>query len=265
MFAFAAVEPIARTYNLILEAAAERDDLEALVLVHPAHRDRRSRVLREGPRGSARPRVAVVGCAGAAGVRRIAWWEGDVVGGERRRTLTRSTAAAIVPRTRGLHAPAATAEVEAVDGQLLVLSPWAVRNVRFDETLILGHGFELDFCLQVREPRASAWWWGTCTLRPSPLARAGRRPRRVDRGAHPDCGEVGRCAERRRRRRGRLEAPRAAGRGRPRGARAIAFSTSLKLDARVLELERELEEKTSSLSWRLTEPLRALNRWRRER
>jgi len=40
--------------------------------------------------------------------------------------------------------------------------------------------------------------------------------------------------------------------------RAIAFSTSLKLDARVLELERDLDEKTSSLSWRLTEPLRAL-------
>ena len=47
-------------------------------------------------------------------------------------------------------------------------------------------------------------------------------------------------------------------------ARAIAFSRALKLDARVLELERALEEKTESLSWRLTAPLRALNRIRRE-
>ena len=34
-FAYAAVEPIGRTYNLILDAAARHDDLEALVLVHP--------------------------------------------------------------------------------------------------------------------------------------------------------------------------------------------------------------------------------------
>ena len=43
-------------------------------------------------------------------------------------------------------------------------------------------------------------------------------------------------------------------------ARAIAFSKSLKLDARVLELERALAEKTTSPSWRVTAPLRALNR-----
>ena len=42
------------------------------------------------------------------------------------------------------------AEVDTLDGQLLVLSPWAVRNVRFDESLLLGHGYDLDFCLQVR-------------------------------------------------------------------------------------------------------------------
>ena len=47
-------------------------------------------------------------------------------------------------------------------------------------------------------------------------------------------------------------------------ARAIAMSESLKLDARVLELEREFECKTASASWRLTAPLRALNRIRRE-
>ena len=46
-------------------------------------------------------------------------------------------------------------------------------------------------------------------------------------------------------------------------ARACAFSENLRLDARVLELERALEEKTDSLSWRMTAPLRALNRWRK--
>jgi hypothetical protein len=32
----------------------------------------------------------------------------------------------------------------------------------------------------------------------------------------------------------------------------------------VLEAERALEERTATLSWRLTTPLRAVNHWRRE-
>jgi hypothetical protein len=46
-------------------------------------------------------------------------------------------------------------------------------------------------------------------------------------------------------------------------ARAIAMSESLKLDARVLELERQLEALTSTVSWRVTAPLRAVNHRRR--
>ena len=34
---------------------------------------------------------------------------------------------------------------------MLALSPWAVRNIRFDESLGQFHGYDLDFCLQVRE------------------------------------------------------------------------------------------------------------------
>ena len=37
-----------------------------------------------------------------------------------------------------------------VDGFLLVLSPWAVRNLRFDESLGELHGYDVDFCLQAR-------------------------------------------------------------------------------------------------------------------
>src|SRR4051794_39091012 len=46
---------------------------------------------------------------------------------------------------------ARTGEVDTVDGILLVLSPWAVRHVRFDESLGLVQGYVLDVCLQVRE------------------------------------------------------------------------------------------------------------------
>ena len=37
-----------------------------------------------------------------------------------------------------------------VDGFLLVLSPWAVRTLRFDESLGSLHGYDVDFCLQAR-------------------------------------------------------------------------------------------------------------------
>jgi hypothetical protein len=46
-------------------------------------------------------------------------------------------------------------------------------------------------------------------------------------------------------------------------ARTIAYSATHQFDARVVPLEEELEELTSSLSWRLTEPLRRLNGARR--
>jgi hypothetical protein len=46
-------------------------------------------------------------------------------------------------------------------------------------------------------------------------------------------------------------------------ARASAFSEALKLDARVLELERDFADTLDSVSWRLTAPLRTVNRWRK--
>ena len=45
--------------------------------------------------------------------------------------------------------------------------------------------------------------------------------------------------------------------------RALAVSTQLKSDARARQLERELDEVTESISWRLTEPLRRANALRR--
>jgi GT2 family glycosyltransferase len=42
-------------------------------------------------------------------------------------------------------------DVDAVDGLLLVLSPWAVRNLRFDEDRFTGfHGYDADICFQAR-------------------------------------------------------------------------------------------------------------------
>ena len=97
----------------------------------------------------------MVGCVGAIDVRNIAWWEGSVTwasfthrygehgGGE-------------VPSLTWLEQDrpgfARTGVVDTLDGFVLALSPWAVRNLRFDEGLGSQiHGYDLDFCLQVRE------------------------------------------------------------------------------------------------------------------
>ena len=41
-------------------------------------------------------------------------------------------------------------EVDSVYGLLLALSPWAVRNLRFDESLGPRYGHDFDLCAQAR-------------------------------------------------------------------------------------------------------------------
>lgn len=149
VYAFASVEPLARTYNLILDAAAQREDLEALALVH-SHTEITDPQFCAKVREALRdPEVALVGCAGATGVRGIAWWEGRVRAGQLVQRYEEFGGGQF-PAYCWTRKDAPPGEVEAVDGQLLVLSPWAVRNLRFDESLILNYGFDVDFCLQAR-------------------------------------------------------------------------------------------------------------------
>ena len=79
VFAYAAVEPVGRTYNLVLEAAAGRADLEALVLVHPHTEIVDPNFCAKVREALSDPDVGLVGCAGARRVHSIAWWEGEVV------------------------------------------------------------------------------------------------------------------------------------------------------------------------------------------
>ena len=263
VLAFAAVEPVGRTYNLVLEAAAAREDLEALVLVHPHTEIVDPDFCAKVRAALSDPEVGVVGCAGACNVHSIAWWEGDVVRANVRQRYEEYGGGEIESVSWARRQPP-PGEVHALDGQLLVLSPWVVRNVRFDETLLLGHGFDLDFSLQVREAGrklivadlhvshhrsleliSDLEVWIEAHIR-----MAEKWNGALDHGPAEEDGW--------KRRARRAEARREA-------ARAIAMSESLKLDARVLELEQELEQKTSTTSWRLTAPLRALNQLRRER
>lgn len=261
VLAFAAVEPVGRTYNLILEAAAGHDDLEALVLVHPHTEIADPEFCRRVRQALSDEDVGMVGAAGAREAHSIAWWEGEVVCGPIRQRYEEHGGGEIdsLSWARRLPPPA---EVQVLDGQLLVLSPWVVRNLRFDERLLLGHGFDLDFSLQVRAAGRRLMVAELALVHHRSLELVSDLAVWVE--AHIQVAEkwdgtlgqapVDENGWKRRAR--RAEARREA-------ARAIAMSESLKLDARVLELERQFETMTSTISWRLTAPLRALNHRRR--
>jgi Glycosyltransferase like family len=263
VFAFASVGSVFRSYNLLIDAVAGRGDLEAFVLVHP-HGEivdpdfcaKVREVLRD-------PDVAVVGCAGATEVESIAWWEGSVVAAPIVQRYQEHGGGEL-PAFSWTHAAAPLAEVEVVDGFLLVLSPWAVRNVRFDETLGLGHGFDFDYCRQVRAAGRKVVAADLRAVYYRSLELISDLDLWVD--SHMKVAEKwddsipdddpNSVAWKERAR--RAEAEREA-------ARAIAYGYALGTDARVLELERAVEEVTETLSWRVTEPLRQVNHWRNER
>src|ERR687897_3884263 len=67
-----------RNYNLLLDRARPHEDLEALVLVHKDAEIVDPDFCAKVREAVSDPDVAVVGCAGAVGVRGIAWWEGAV-------------------------------------------------------------------------------------------------------------------------------------------------------------------------------------------
>lgn len=261
VLAYPAVEPIGRSYNLILEAAEGLEGLEALVLVHPHTEIIDPSFCAKVREALSDPEVGLVGCAGARDVHSIAWWEGDVVIGAVRQQYEEYGGGEIDSVSWAARGTV-PAEVEAVDGQLLVLSPWVVSEVRFDETLLLNHGFDVDLSLQVREAGRRLMVADFEITHHRSLELISDLPLWVE--AHIRVAEKWADAVNEtpadesgwKRRARRAEARREA-------ARAMAVSESLKLDARVLELEREFEQQTSTVSWRLTAPLRAINRWRR--
>ena len=142
-----------RNYNLLLDRVKDREDLEALVLIHQDAEIVDPEFCPKLRAALADPEVAIVGCAGAIGVRSIAWWEGSVTWASflhRYDELGGGDIPAMTWTEEGAPAYASTGQVDTVDGFVLALSPWAVRNLRFDESLGALHGYDIDLCLQAR-------------------------------------------------------------------------------------------------------------------
>jgi Glycosyltransferase like family len=262
VFARSAAGSIFRNYNAILDQAAALPNLEALVLVHqdaeivdPDFCVKLRRALRD-------PEVGVVGCVGAIGVRSIAWWEGSVTWASFTHRYGDADGEEVPSLSwNGAELPpyARTGEVDTVDGFVMVLAPWTVRNIRFDESLgQLLHGYDFDFCLQVREAGRKVVTEDFKVVHHHSLELADDLEHWVDAhitvaekwdGRMPNVGVAGGDWKERAR---RAEAEAAA-------ARAQALSTQLRIDARAREHERHIQKLTSSISWRITAPFRRLN------
>jgi Glycosyltransferase like family len=265
VYPFAAAGSIFRSYNLLLDTAAAHDDLEALVLVHQDAEIVDSDFCDKVRRALGDPDVGVVGCVGAIGVRSIAWWEGSVTWASfihRYGEHGGGDLPAFSWKADEMPPYARTGEVDTVDGFLMALSPWVVRNVRFDESLGQLHGYDFDFCLQVRAAGRKVVTADFRAIHNHSLELVSNHDTWVE--AHMRIAEkwegrmgVGDGGGDWKLRARRAEAESEAG-------RAAAVATQLQADARELELKRALDETTKSTSWRLTAPLRRVNAWRRE-
>jgi hypothetical protein len=258
---------IFRAYNLLMDLAAKLDDLEALVLLHQDVEIVDPQFCAKVREALADPDVGVAGCVGALDVRSMAWWEGSVTwasfshryyelgGGD-------LPAFAMHPEEVPPPAYARTGEVDTLDGFLLVLSPWAIRNTRFDESLGPFHGYDFDICMQVREAGRKVVTADlkvvhhhSLELCPDPENWITAHMRLAEKwdGRLPGVGEAPGDWKQR----ARLAEATASAEGMQR------VSAVMKRDARIRQVERELDGVKHSGSWRLTAPLRWLSAARR--
>ncbi|HLY49135.1 MAG TPA: glycosyltransferase [Solirubrobacteraceae bacterium] len=268
IIANSAAGSIFRSYNLIMEQAARHEDLEALVLVHQDAEIADPDFARKVRDALADPNVGVVGCVGAIDVRSIAWWEGSV---------TWASFTHRYPEFGGGDVPAfswweekkrpgyaRTGEVDTIDGFVMVLSPWVVSKVRFDETLMSQiHGYDFDFCLQVRELGRKVATTDFQVVHHHSLKLVSNRESWMQahmkvadkwEGRMPGIGlpNWGAAPEDWRTRARLAEAEAGA-------ARLERASMELVADAH----ERELKVMRDSVSWRVTAPMRRVSAWAR--
>ena len=261
---------IFRNYNLLLDRVAKLDDVEALVLLHQDSEivdDRFCATLRKALED---PEVALVGCAGAVGVRSIAWWEGSPTWGSFTHRYEEFGGGEIPAMSWDMTTMpdfARTGEVDTIDGFVIGLSPWAIQELRFDESLgSMLHGYDFDFCLQARAAGRKVITENLRVIHHHSLQLLGNAEEWVRahiavaekwEGRFPDEGANGLDWKARAR---QAEAEAAAARLRMRALEHLSDAKALADLNRIRDLEAEAETMRSSSSWRLTAPARRLGR-----
>ena len=131
--------------NEMLDWAMKQPDLEALVTLHPDLEIRDPSFEAKIREGLSDPEVAVVGIIGAGGVWSARWWEGI----HRHGSILHEAD----QKLPSVHFDRGTFDVDVVDGCLMALSPWMVRNYRADVELFVPpawHSCSDDLCLTAK-------------------------------------------------------------------------------------------------------------------
>jgi hypothetical protein len=251
---------IFRNYNLLIEEAAKLDGLEALVLVHQDAEIVDDEFMTKVRRALQHSEIGILGCAGAIGVRNIAWWDGSVTLASFSHRYTEYGGGEILGSTFDWEqAPpeARTGEVDVIDGFMMVLTPWFIENIRFDESLGQLHGYDFDVCQQVRAAGRKVWAEHIRVIHHHSLELIGdvdgwiaahmRVAEKWDGRLSPSQTIPGEWKDRARWAEARRDA-----------ALMQANAAELARDAAVIDLERQLQSIERSASWRLTKPLRWL-------
>ena len=154
------IDSVFRAYNEVLDRAAVLPDLEALVVVHQDLELADPRIKEKIRERFKDPSVAILGTIGGRGVRSVGWWDCDDAFGCHELRVPRGPEGAVGPAAvmdRLLEGSDYASDfggdgepVDAIDGMMMVLSPWAVSTLRFDEMLGTFHGYDADFCFQAR-------------------------------------------------------------------------------------------------------------------
>jgi hypothetical protein len=265
VFALQAAGSIFRSYNLLLAQAAVLDDLEALVLVHQDTEILDTQFCVKLRRSLRDPDVGVVGCVGSVGAQSIAWWQDSTVVGsfvQRYHEFGGGEIQAFASAGKHPSLRAREGEVDTVDGLMMALSPWAVRNIRFDESLGPNWGYDFDYCQQVRAAGRKVVVADVRVAHHHPLSPVedpepwiAAHMRAAEKWNGRTSGANGADLDwKNRARRAEAEAV---------VARLEGASILLHEDAVTGQHARQMRELTDSRSWRMTEPLRRLNSWRR--
>ncbi len=249
---------IFRNYNLLIEEAAKLDGLEALVLVHQDAEIVDPEFCVKVRRALQHPDLGILGCAGAVGVRNIAWWDGSVTLASFSHQYEEYGGGEILGATFNWEeAPpeARTGEVDVIDGFMMVLPPWFIENIRFDESLGQLHGYDFDVCQQVRAAGKKVMTEHIRVIHHHSLELIGdvegwiaahmRVAEKWDGRLSPAQTIPGDWRERARWAEARRDA-----------ALMQANAAELAREAAALDMERQLQAVQRSASWRLTKPLR---------
>jgi hypothetical protein len=274
VLAHSAVGSLFRNYNILLDQVEKLENFdqhEALVILHQDSEIVDADFCPKLREAIADPDVAIAGCVGSIGARSIAWWEGSVTWASfTHRYPEHEFGGGEFPAFSWdfEHRPAfaETGEVDNVDGFVLALTPWTIKNLRFDESLGKIHGYDADICLQAREAGKKIVTADLKVVHHHSLELIGDPETWIEahvRVAEKWEGRMPRISEeagdfKQRARRAEAEAGMLRNKVVAVGLQAQAHARQLQ--ERIDELEGVVDSVLESPSWRLTAPLRRVKR-----